>query len=107
MTKVAHGVPYLTVLLLACLSACGGSDAAIPTASCQACGITVNEEVCTRAGEANGCETSSFTPKSGSQCAGCKFTNCDEPPSCDTTAPARDAGSKEDDPACKTADADG
>ncbi|HKU44177.1 MAG TPA: hypothetical protein VJR89_38715 [Polyangiales bacterium] len=100
----------LSILLLAGLSSCGGGGGDIPNASCQACGgITVTEAFCKQAGEANGCETSSFTAATGDQCAGCKFTNCNEPPSCDRSASPRDAGSKdpEIDPACKTADADG
>jgi hypothetical protein len=103
MRKLCFSLPALLSLLIA---ACGPS-ANVPTASCQACGTTA--QTCTTAAAANGCKTSNFTPSSGSQCAGCSFTDCDEPPSCDTASYANDAGTKDAgiDPACKTADPDG
>lgn len=93
-------------LVMGVLCACGPSSN-VPSASCQSTAVT--ETLCKEWGAGSGCKTSSYVSGSASSPAGCTFSDCDEPPSCDSSYSAHDAGTKDAglDPACKTADPDG
>jgi hypothetical protein len=75
------------------LAACGPSSK-VPSASCQSCGITATQ--CVDWGVASGCKSSTYVPGSGSQCASCKYSDCDEPPSCGVGVLAHDPGQTHD-----------
>ena len=85
-----------------------GNDAEVTEASCQACaGKSYTEADCTRAGEAAGCESSSFVPTVAGCTNGCSFKNCRSVPECNPSPKpsSSDAGRTDAaiDPACTQA----
>ena len=98
---------FVLVVWIATL-ACG-DDAEVTKASCEACaGKSYTEADCKRAGEAAGCETSTFLPTVAAGCTnGCSFEKCRTPPECSPPTPSStpDSGTKDAavDPACAQA----
>jgi len=83
-----------------------GDDSQVTEASCEACaGRSYTEADCKQAGEAAGCESSTFRPTVAGCTNGCSFKNCRTPPECSPPKPATDAGAKDAavDPACAQA----
>lgn len=93
-----------TVVVLVLVVGCSG-DSEVEQASCNACsGKSFTEDDCKTAGEAAGCETSSFVATVTGCTNGCSFQNCRVAPECGGTKRA-DAGSTADagrNPACET-----
>src|SRR5690349_5634613 len=92
MRRLASGA-FLLFVLIATTFACG-SDAEVGEASCQACaGKSYTEADCQRAGEAAGCESSTFVPTVAGCTNGCSFKNCRSVPECSSSPkPTSDAG---------------